>query len=98
MIRHGTRYPSKNIITELLELNKYKPKNYDRSELKKEEIEALNSWKFELTEDDKDKLINQGTEDMKSLGRNVRILHEDIFKKELNKFKVKCIYLYLKLI
>lgn len=63
----------------------------------KDDINAIKSWKLNLTENDDNKLNSQGAEDLSSLGFRLKDAYKDIFDEPYSPTKFNVIYLlYLK--
>jgi hypothetical protein len=93
VVRHGTRFPSNNIIANISELHNYLSINKMTSQLKNEEVDKLNLWTFKLKDEHAEKIIEQGYNDMTFLGRNIRNLYKDIFKDNFNSQDFKVIFI-----
>lgn len=95
MSRHGTRHPAANVIDQISKLSEYTNITTGNSTLCKEDIEAIKSWKFNLTETDGNKLNGQGASDLQSLGFRLRNLYNDIFNEPYNPITYKVILFYV---
>lgn len=82
--RHGTRHPAAKIIDKLSNLTDYMNVMTENSTLCKEDIEAIKSWKFNLTKTDGNKLNMQGVHDIQSLGIRLQNVYKDIFNETYN--------------
>lgn len=82
--RHGTRHPHFTIIDNIAKLNEYKNKITENSSMSKDEIEAIQTWQFNLTELDGNQLNSQGIDDLLSLGLKLRQSYAEIFNETYN--------------
>lgn len=88
--RHGTRYPSWEMIEKLRKLDKFKSMITAESTLCPDDIIAIKNWTFNLTKDDNNMLQKQGVEELKSLAIRLKEKFPQIFKTSYSdtKFKV----------
>lgn len=91
--RHGTRHPTAKVIEKISNLNMYKNQITENSTLCKKDIDAIKSWKFNLTKNDNNELNSQGVEDLSSLGFRLKNVYSDIFNESYNPTKFNVIYL-----
>lgn len=99
MSRHGTRYPSLEMIEKLKKLNQLKSMITAESTLCPEDITAIRNWNFNLTKDDNNMLQRQGVEELKSLAIRLKRKFPQIFETPYNETKFKvCMLKYVKII
>jgi multiple inositol-polyphosphate phosphatase/2,3-bisphosphoglycerate 3-phosphatase len=89
--RHGTRYPSQEMIENLKKLHDFKTMITTESMLCPEDIATIRNWKFNLTSSFHYMLHRQGIEELKSLALRLKRLLPQIFNStfDKNKYKVR---------
>lgn len=82
--RHGTRHPEANVIDQISSLEEYTNKITGKSNLCKEDIEAIRNWRINITKNNSNELNSQGVIDLSTLGTRLRNIYKDIFNEPFN--------------
>ncbi|VVC26257.1 Histidine phosphatase superfamily,Histidine phosphatase superfamily, clade-2,Histidine acid [Cinara cedri] len=89
MSRHGTRYPSREKIEELKELDRFKAMITADTTMCQEDVEAIRNWNLNLTADNHYMLQRQGVEELKSLAARLKRRLPQLFNTEYDETKFK---------